>query len=173
MTDKENNTTPEVKADSLTGKELTGKEKRLANLRPFAKAGEPQTAEEIQRQREISIKGGKARGEQMKKAKSLKELANDLIECRISRERAQNVLGELAEYIPDENLTNGALLIGSMLGEVLENKTTKAAEFIRDTSGQAPKMQIDATVETFSESDRALMDKIAQRLGILTEENDG
>ena len=153
-------------------KELTGREKRMANLKPFARTGEPQTEEEIQRQREISIKGGKARGEQMKKANSLKELANDLMECRISRERAQKVLGELAEYIPDENLTNGALLLGSVFGEVLENKTVKAAEFIRDTSGQAPKMQVEAQVEVYSEADRALDAKIAQRLGLLSDKNE-
>lgn len=152
-------------------RELTAKERQIANLKPLKETAD-MTDEERAYIHEIRCKGGKARGEQMKKAKSLKELANQLLETKISKERAKQVLGDLADEIPEEDLTNGALLLGSMLNEVYENRTAKSAEFIRDTSGQAPKMQLEAQVEVYSEADRALDAKIAERLGLLGDKNE-
>lgn len=150
--------------------ELTGKEKRLANLKPLVEH-DGMTEEELAYIRECRSKGGKARAEQLRKAKSLKELANQLLECKVSKERAKKVLGELADDIAEEDLTNGALLLGSMLNEVYENKTAKAAEFVRDTSGQRPKDQIELTAEVMTDNDRSLMADIAERLGIMPNKN--
>ena len=149
--------------------ELTAKEKSLNNLRPFAKANEELTEEEKQRQHEIRSKGGKARVLQIERQKTLKELANELLNAKVSRERAQNILGDVADNISEDSLTNGALMLGAMLNEVFENKTAKSAEFLRDTSGQKPKDEINITAETMTEADRSLMANIAERLGIKTD----
>lgn len=146
-----------------TTKELTGKEKRLANLKPLVEH-DGMTEEELAYIRECRSKGGKARGEQMKKAKNLKELANMLLETRVSKERAKNILGDIAEDIPEEDLTNGALLIARMLNEAYENGTSKSAEFIRDTSGQKPTTELALSGEFMSEADRALIANMAEIL---------
>ena len=167
MTDNQStNTTPEVKADNLT-EELTGKERRLANLKP------PINKRGIEEQKAICSKGGIARGEQRRQQRTMKEQMLALLNTKASHEQATKYLGDDAEKLTDDDLTFQGLLTAKMWQEATEKGNAKAAEFCRDTSGQAPKMQIDATVETFSESDRALMDKIAARLGILTDENDG
>ena len=152
-----------------TTKELTGKEKRLANLKPLVEH-DGMTEEELAYIHECRVKGGKARGEQMKKAKNLKELANMLLETRVSKERAKNILGDIADDIPEEDLTNGALLIARMLNEAYENGTSRSAEFIRDTSGQRPKDIVEANLNVVSEADRALMANLSARLCKMTEE---
>ena len=154
--------------------ELTAEEKRqkrLNNLRPFAKTGEEITEEERERQRELRSKGGKARVAQIEKQKTLRELANELLNAKVSRERAEKVLGELAEDISEESLTNGALLLGAMLNEALDNRTVKSAEFLRDTSGQKPTTEVSLTADVTTDNDRALMANIAERLGILPKES--
>lgn len=140
---------------------LTAEEKhqrQIANLKPFRK-GEERTTE-------CALKGGAVRGSQLKRAKDLKTLTNDFLNTRISRERAVDVLGEIANDFSDEDLTNGAMLVGRIFKEVLQNGTAKSAEFIRDTSGQKPKDEIAVTTETMTEADRALMANIAERLGL-------
>lgn len=146
-----------------TTKELTGKEKRLANLKPLVEH-DGMTEEELAYIRECRSKGGKARAEQLRKAKSLRELANDLLECKVSKERAKKVLGELAEDIAEEDLTNGALLLGAMLNEALDNRTVKSAEFLRDTSGQKPTTEVSLSGEFMTEADRSLIANMAEIL---------
>ena len=148
-----------------TTKELTGKEKRLANLKPLVEH-DGMTEEELAYIRECRSKGGKARAEQLRKAKSLRELANDLLECKVSKERAKKVLGELAEDIAEEDLTNGALLLGAMLNEALDNRTVKSAEFLRDTSGQKPTTELALSGEFMTEADRSLIANMAEILKV-------
>lgn len=121
------------------------------------------TSEELS---EFSRKGGIARGEQRRKQKSLKEIANLLLESKTSRERAENILGDIAKDIPDEDLTNGALLMAKMFNECFTNGTVKSAEFIRDTSGQKPKDEISLTADIMTEADRTLMANMAEILGV-------
>jgi len=147
-------------------KELTGRERSLANLAPPINLRSPEEQAEIRR------KGGIARGKQMQRAKNLRELANMMMESKVSKEKARSVLGDLADEIPEEDLTNGALIIGSMINEVYENKTAKAAEFVRDTSGQRPKDQVELTAEVMTDTDRSLMADIAERLGIMHNKKD-
>lgn len=150
--------------------ELTAEERQynVENIKPYIlpKSTEGLSEEERQRIHEIRVKGGKARGEQMKKAKNLKEIANMLLEAKVSKDKARNILGDMADCIPDEDLTNGALLMARMLNEAYENGTSKSAEFIRDTAGQKPTTEISVTAETMTEADRALMANIAERMGL-------
>lgn len=149
MTDKE-----------TTKGELTAEERKTigyANCKPLGLT-EDTTEEERQRQHEIHVLGGKARAEQRRKAKNLKEVANMLLDMQVSRGRAKAVLGEIADSIPDDELTNSTLLMARMLNEVYENGTAKSAEFIRDTSGQKPQTELAVDLNnTMTEADRSLV----------------
>lgn len=147
---------------------LTAEERqniKLANLKPLNNRDDL-SPEEKQRQHEIRVAGGKARAEQRRLHRSLKDIANDLLDMTISKEQAKKVIGEFADDIPAEELTNGVLLMAKMIREATENGTAKAAEFVRDTSGQKPKDEIAITAETMTDADRALMANIAERLNI-------
>ena len=128
----------------------------IQNLKHFTKGDE--------RTKECAKLGGIKRGEQIKKSKSLRELANTLLDGRVSRERATEILGDLADVFTDEELTNGALMLGRVLQETMENGTTKNAEFLRDTSGQKPTEKIETTLNTINDNDRALLRNIAERM---------
>lgn len=147
---------------------LTAEERKAigyANCKPLGLT-EDATEEERQRQHDIHVLGGKARAEQRRKAKNLKEVANMLLDMQVSRGRAKDILGEIADSIPDDELTNGTLLMARMLNEVYENGTAKSAEFIRDTSGQKPKDEIALTADIMTEADRTLMANMAEILGV-------
>lgn len=140
------------------------------NLKPLPKSTEGLTEDEKQRVHDIRVKGGKARGEQRRLHKSLKDIANDLLDTSVSKERAMEVLGKFADNIPAEQLTNGVLLMAKMLNESLTNGTVKSAEFIRDTSGQKPKDEIALTADIMTEADRTLMANMAEILGVKPKE---
>lgn len=163
----QNNGTVNNGVINSTAETLTGIEKRQRNLKPFSELSPEE-------QRAIRSKGGKASQEKKRLERTMKEQAQRYLQAILDRETAEKYLGaEDADKLEPEDLTVQGVMIAKMAQAAMKDGNAKAAEFVRDTSGQAPKMQIDATVDTFSESDRALMDKIAQRLGILTDEKDG
>lgn len=127
--------------------------KSLANLKPF----EALTEEEA---REIRIKGGKARQEQVKQRKSMKESLNTLLSMELSREKAEEISGESLE---DGMTMQEALMIRAI--KTATEGNVKALEFIRDTSGNKPKEEIaiDGNV-IMTEADRRLLDNLSRRL---------
>lgn len=158
---------------STSQKDQTGIQKRLNNLKPFRPYSEL-TPEEQQKQREILSKGAKTRNEIYKKNKSMKESAELLLNAKISRETAEKVLGDNFDVDGIETMQD--LIIARMIRETLENGNTKAAEFIRDTSGNKPvsAAALDITADIVTAADRSLIDKVANRLGMvdITDEND-
>ena len=152
MTEKLN-TNGEITTADVNEKKHKG---NIQNLKHFVKGDE--------RTKECAVLGGIKRVEQIKKRKSLNELANTLLDGRVSRERATEILGELADYFTDEELTNGALMLGRLWRETMENGTIKGAEFLRDTSGQKPTEKIETTLNTINDNDRALLRNIAERM---------
>ena len=132
------------------------------------------TEEEKKRKHEIAVKGGKARNEQLKQRKTMRESAETLLQTAVSREYAAKVLGENFDISGVETMQD--LITARMLREILENGNTKAAEFIRDTSGNKPisTAALDITADIVTAADRSLIEKVADRLGVvdITDEND-
>ena len=145
----------------------------LNNLRPWRKLDDL-TPEEQERQREIARKGGHARNNQIIKQKTMKESAQALLSAKVSTEYAQKVLGENYDITGIETMQD--LITARMIRETLENGNTKAAEFIRDTSGNKPvsAAALDITADIVTAADRALIEKVADRLGMvdITDDND-
>ena len=134
------------------------------NLKPF-RAYSELTPEEQERQRNISILGGKARSEQLQRHKTMKESAKVLLGQKVSREYAESVLGKNSDV--SEIDTWQDLIVAKMLREVVENGNAKAFELIRDTSGNKPTAEVDIRADIVTASDKALIDKVADRLGIV------
>ena len=90
----------------------------------------------------------------------------------MSKEQANKYLGADAEKLSAEDLTVQGIMIAKMAQEAMQNGNAKAAEFVRDTSGQRPKDVVEVNAEIITASDRSLIDKMAERLGNLTDENE-
>lgn len=142
------------------------RKRQLANLQVF-KPYKDLTDEERELQHQLAVKGGKARGEQVKKAKTMKEQCLTLLETKLSREQAEQMIGQSTELIADEDLTVQTVLLMSAIREVTENGNSQMAVFLRDTSGQKPKDEIslDASLIT-TEQDRSLLEKVEKRLSV-------
>ena len=163
MTDNQStvNTTPEVKAD----KPLTGKEKRQLNLRPFNQLSPEE-------QKAIRSKGGKACQEKNRKERTMKEQAQAYLKALVDRETAVKYLGaDEADKLTDDDLTVQGLMIARMSQEAIKNGNAKAAEFVRDTSGQRPKDIVEVSADIITASDRDLLANIADRYRTENDEN--
>lgn len=154
-----------MKNDNRTEEEKEqAKQRRLANLKPF-KPVDQLTETEKERQTEICKQGFEAMQLAKQKKKTMNELAKSLLNQRISRERAQKLLGESVEWLPEDELTISQLLNLCMVRETIENGNVKSYEAIRDTAGFSPKQQIEISADIMTDSDRLLIDKISSRIG--------
>jgi len=143
-------------------------EKSRENLNVFKNSTEL-TEEQKQRQREISIKGGKARAEQRRKQKTLKETVLTLLNSGITRELAEKYLQDNAKLIDDENLNMQTLISLRLITALLDDGNAKAYELLRDTSGQSPKQEIQVSADIMTNADRDLLAKVNARLNKDTE----
>lgn len=146
----------------MTAEELEKHNRKIANLKPFRKA-EELSPEELERQKEISIKGAIARAEKYRAKKTLKETALDVLNTAISRDDAVTMLGDKAKFIADENLTYQTAML-FMLADAVKEGNAKAFEVLRDTSGQKPKDEINLTADIMTAADRALLEKVNARI---------
>ena len=148
------------------------RKRQIANLKTFQKA-ENATPEQLEWQKEVSIKGALARTEKQREKKTLRETCLTLLNTPLTREQAENMIGDKATGLIDEkDLTMQTVLSMRLMQALLEDGNAKAYELLRDTSGQAPKqaVEIDNNI-TMSDADRALMDKINRRLSVDGEQN--
>ena len=97
-----------------------------------------------------------------------------LLSVKVSRDTAKKWLGE--DYDVDGIETMQDLITARMIRETLENGNAKAYELVRDTSGNKPisAAALDITADIVTAADRALIEKVADRLGVvdITDEKD-
>lgn len=96
------------------------------------------------------------------KKKNFNELAKAMLEQTVSEEQIKAVLGDNTSVLLDNSVAS--VILASMIKGAVEG-SFKCAEFVRDTAGYRPKdiMQVEADIMT--DSDRALIDKLNQRIG--------
>lgn len=142
--------------------EPVGNQKGWKNLKPI-----PITARSEEERREICRKGGQAvqkiHGEKKTAKESLDRMLSILVTDEIlnSTDIEKDLASRLRRENPDMTLydaVNAAALGKALAGNV------KAAEYIRDTRGDAPVKQIEVTENITTEQDRALLQSIAARL---------
>lgn len=130
--------------------------KQLDNLKPLK---ERATSE----QREFHSKGGKARAKKQKEQKTFQELAKQILQLTLHEGAGADVekIKSIAEA-KGENLTVEA---GILLSQAIKglNGDTRAAEFLRDSSGQKPKetLEVNSNV-TMSEKVKTLQEYMSK-----------
>ena len=143
------------------------------NLQALPKSTEGLSEEEKQRIHDIRVAGGIARGKQRREQRDMREQARIYLQALISKEQAKEYLGEIdAETLSEEDLTVQGIMIAKMAQAAMKDGNAKAAEFVRDTSGQRPKDLVEVSGNVITDADRALMANLNKRLCKLTEKND-
>lgn len=122
----------------------------------------PITSRSTEEVREIGRKGGIKSGEVRRKKKHMREIAQAMLAHDMSESQVDEVLGT-AKSLLDGDLSVSAVLIARMIQEAADGNY-KAFEVLRDTAGYKPKDQVE--VENISEADKALLERIAQRVGL-------
>lgn len=107
-----------------------------------------------------------------KKSRTMRDITERVLNARISKEKARKLVS--AEYLEamENGLDNGEnepltmldLLTVRMAQAVFEDGSTKAMEYLRDTSGNKPTERKEVAVDIMTDNDRALIDKVSQRL---------
>lgn len=114
--------------------------------------------------RQMAINGGKKSGEVRKARKTAREIAQAMLQAKLSEDTINKYLGE-DKALLDGNNDAYAVLIAKMIQTTLEKGDSKAATFVRDTAGDKPDENMNvATVIT--EGDKALLAKLEKRLGM-------
>jgi hypothetical protein len=129
----------------------------IKNLKPITERSPEERAA-------LGRKGGLKAQECNRQRRTAQEIMQLLLNSKISRAQAQEKLGEYAQFLPEEatlyDLVNLRQIMESLEGSY------KSAEYVRDTSGDKPIERQEISAEIMSEADRALMEQIAQRIGL-------
>ena len=123
---------------------------------------DPQEALEIRR------KAQRAMVESKKRKKNIKDICNDLLSIPAT-DLANNVVSpELKEKIAQAGIEVTLYdLIMAKQAENALNGSTKSAEFIRDSAGDKPSDKVEETLNIITDSDKALLANISDRLDSL------
>lgn len=109
-----------------------------------------------ERQR-IGRMGAIASNKVQRDKRTLREIARAMLEESASKD----VLERLG--LP-EGSSNGVAVLASMMKSAVENENVKAAEYVRDTSGQAPTKEVKVSADVMTDADRALVEKVKNRI---------
>ena len=117
---------------------------------------------------DIRRKGQKAMVEARKRKKNIKDVCNDLLAINVSDLVSGVVSQELQTKI--ENAGIEVTLYDLIMAKQAENAlngSTKSAEFIRDSAGDKPSDKVEETLNIITDSDKALLANISDRLDSL------
>lgn len=120
------------------------------------------------------IRSGESRRIKRDGGKTAREAILMILANEVPEKTVDKLMGEYKAMLKDpearKNLDGMSVLMARMYLEATENGNVKAAEFVRDTAGYKPVEQVQLDASVMTDQDRALMDKVAKRVGIKPEE---
>lgn len=125
----------------------------LKNLMPIQEVNARKTPEE---RKESARKAGKASGQAKRDTRTMKEILLQLLSEPAPEE-------EVKKYDLPEGSSNN-LVIMAAAAKKAKDGDIRAGEFVRDTIGQMPTKEVQVSAEVFTEANKALLDKVAERI---------
>lgn len=120
-----------------------------------------------EKHRQISIKGGQAIAELYGEKKTAKQALENILSLKVSETMLDNadISADLITKLKrsNPNATIYDLLNAVAVGKALDGNM-RAYELVRDTYGDKPTDKIDVSGEIVTDTDRELMQSIAERL---------
>lgn len=145
-------------------------EKCLNNLKSY-KPLDQLTPEEREKQLANAKKGGLKTQEIYKKAKSWKDVCNQALITKVSRDKAVKYLGDDVDLLvfDDDGMVTMQDILTVRAMQIASDGNIKGLEFIRDTSGQKPveKSAMDISADIMTAADRALLENINARMAAI------
>lgn len=125
----------------------------LKNLMPIEEVNRRQTREQKSAN---CAKAGRASGKARRDNRTLREIALELMAAEASPE-------DIKKYGLPEGSSNALVMTAAALKKAREGDL-KAYESLRDTAGQMPTKEVQVSAEVFTEANKALLDKVAERI---------
>lgn len=94
--------------------------------------------------REIGAKGGRRKAELVRERKTMQQIAQMMLRHKAPK-AAIKELKALMPDIPESDIDIGAAMLHKQVQKALNDGDLKAAEFVRDTSGEKPVERIATT----------------------------
>lgn len=161
------NVTTITGADGITPVYVNASGKRFnaMNLKPFNPGmNNTLTTEEAQRRGRLgAAKSAEVRRERAKERRTAQDILKAIAEYRMSDEQVQTVIGDEGRAILGEDRAAYAVMLCRQLLQGMDGDT-KAAQFVRDTMGDAPATKTEAQVEVITPDDVTLMENMRQAL---------
>lgn len=159
--------TEQLTAEQIKQRNIEHRKSHLIPLKPY----DQMTEAERERAKEIRRKAGEATKAVYEKRRSMNEAAKALLNAKVSKEKAKQLLGDDLQLFGDSELTVADILNGSLVQAVTIDRNVKAYEALRDTAGYAPKKEVEISADIMTDNDRLLLENIKNRLAIV--QNDG
>lgn len=125
----------------------------LKNLKRIEEHNARLTQEE---RRESASRAGKASVQKKKDMRTLREIALEMLAAEARPE-------VLEQYNLPEGTSNAVAMIAAAAVKA-QAGDVRAQEYIRDTAGQMPTKEVQVSAEVFTEANKALLDKVAERI---------
>lgn len=126
---------------------------RRKNLRNIQEYSSRLTHEERQEQ---ARKGQRASAQKKRDNRTFKELALLIMSEEATPE-------DIKRYNLPEGSSNSLVMLAAAAKKAKEGDM-KALEVFRDTAGQMPTKEVQVSAEVFTEANKALLDKVAERI---------
>jgi len=142
-------------------------------IKPFEKITENTPKEVAERHIEASRKGGINSVKARNARKSMREVTEDFLNKRMSIDKARQLIGgSVGEMFEGTDVSINELLTARMVQATVEEGNVRAMEYLRDTSGNKPTERKEVTANIMTESDKALLEKVSNRLGNMPKTED-
>ena len=125
----------------------------LKNLMPIQEVNSRRTREQHS---EDSRKAGKASAQKKKDMRTLREITLEVLAAEARPE-------VLEQYNLPEGTSNAVAMIAAAAVKA-QAGDVRAQEYLRDTAGQMPTKEVQLSAEVFTEANKALLDKVADRI---------
>lgn len=109
-----------------------------------------------EQRRESASRAGKASAQKRKDLRTMKEILIELLSETAPEE-------EIKKYNLPEGSSNNLVMMAAAARKAKEGDI-RAGEFVRDTIGQMPTKEVQVSAEVFTEANKALLDKVAERI---------
>ena len=131
---------------------------RLKNLMTPEELNTRYTPEQM---RAKNSKAGKASAQKKRDNRTMKEILLQLLSEPAPEE-------EIKKYNLPEGSSNNLVIMAAAARKAKEGDI-RAGEFVRDTVGQMPTKEVNLSAEVFTDADKKLLDKVAERIRKETE----
>ena len=130
------------------------------NLKPYNKTDRILTSEEAKRRGRLGAqKSVEVRKQRAKERRTAQDILKAIAEYQMTDEQVQTVIGDEGRAILGDDKAAYAVMLCRQLLQGMDGDT-KAAQFVRDTMGDAPIQKTEAVTEIITSDDVSLIESV-------------